>query len=139
MKITLYGGPAHGQPAWIDDDGGCGRLEVLVKPPVPTPMSFRLDDPPDYRALNRETTSYYVKQYVIQAETEAGALVYREKWVGVWEHGGLMDREQYELEREMRDIPWKWVRKPNFLTEFDQWFEYTLAEIGWQPPLVRYF
>jgi hypothetical protein len=75
---------------------------------------------------------------MIQGKTEEGAKVFKEQIVGVFEGDELLSREYWELERDMSELPWQWARKPNFLTEFDQWFEYTLDEIGWKRPKVKW-
>jgi hypothetical protein len=89
-------------------------------------------DPRSYReALDFdttfETTTYYRKRYRMNGWTPAGIRLVREMDILLLEgQDNLLPRELYDLERELRALPWGWPAKPSFLKKFDQWFEWTL-------------
>ncbi|MHC4121280.1 MAG: hypothetical protein ACYSWO_27715 [Planctomycetota bacterium] len=133
--VKLYGGPRHQHEMCVDDL--CHRIECPMPHTMPLPRIRPLWEEPHFERT-WQTCTYYLRPYMIQGKTEEGAKVFKEQIVGVFEGDELLSREYWELERDMSELPWQWARKPNFLTEFDQWFEYTLDEIGWKRPKVKW-
>lgn len=131
--IKLFGGPAHGRIMTVPDYKHRVMAEVQNNPPT---LCSSLDTIINYVPVS--TCTYYVREYSEVGFTEAGARVRRSLWIGQYEDADLFPHERYELIDALSQQPWKWAAKPNFLTQFDQWFEYTLAEIGWKQPKVGY-
>jgi hypothetical protein len=136
--VKCYGGPYHGREATVTD--GKGRFEAFFRigppPVIRTCEDFfmayapRLDKPDVY--------TYFISEYRQVGFTAAGSEVRRKMCIALLDGCDLTSREFCDIERDMEKVPWKWLKKPSFLTQFDQWFEYTLNEIGWEQPTVRY-
>lgn len=129
--IKLFGGPAHGRIETVPY--AMRRVKIAVHDGPPYSLAPVINDvncgPPS-------TCKYYVREYSESGITEAGANVHRSMWIGLYEGADLFLRERYELMDTLSRLPWQWRDKPNFLTQFDQWFEYMLAEVGWKTPNV---
>lgn len=133
IEVTLYGGPRHGQMLKVAD--GVRRLETpyLYDPNPPLYAQHELCMGSPYG-----THTYYIRDFCRRGVTEAGSSVYKTIKVALFEDAALTDRDRFDVLCDLNKVPWEWYRKPNFLTEFDQWFEYTLAEIGWEQPRMRF-
>lgn len=137
MRVKCYGGPCHGREENIPE--GAHRFEVRLRLGPPPFMHSIEDFLAAYAPqLDCDTCTYFVYPYYQRGITEARSIVERQMEVAVLDGCDLTTREWYEIERDIERSPWKWPNKPNFLTQFDQWFEYTLNEIGWEKPTVRY-
>jgi hypothetical protein len=86
-----------------------------------------------------ETLSYYLQEWNQEAITVAGALVRRTLLIALLEGTELLYRERAELDWDMETKMWKWPKKPNFLTHFNQWWEYQLNEERWEQPKIRHY
>ena len=69
--------------------------------------------------------------------TQAGSHVHKVIEAALWEEEKLTYREETELYRATHAMPWEWDSKPNFLTQFDQWFEYEWCAAADTQPIVR--
>jgi len=127
MKIKFYGGPMHGKTEYVTDDVfRRGRLEV----PMPK-LGHRLYlqeafdplAPLSLQGPTYDTISYYFRMYAMDEITPALAHVRKYMWVAVFEQSELLSRELWDLERDMRHVPWEWVQLPSFLYEFEAWWE----------------
>jgi len=137
--VKLYGGPAHGREHVMCDD--CRRIDVLPPRRTRTLAYCQLSEEQMRTIMleecRREVTTYYVTHYSVRGFTQAGARVHQTLPVALWEDEKLTQREEYDLERATYRLPWEWDRKPNFLTQFDQWFEYEWCAATGTQPIVR--
>jgi hypothetical protein len=138
IEVKCYGGPLHNE--YIKLDNGCRRFET-VKPRLtnraymnPASVDLLLAIPP----MTHERMTYYLHTWRQPGITEAGFRVYREMQIALLEGTDLLPREKADLDFDLRGSMWIWPRKPNFLKEFDQWFEHALFEVTGKPPRVYY-
>jgi hypothetical protein len=133
--IKLFGGPRHGHTERVQRDQH--RLQVAARCDARVPV-WRPEEPVNPEATYTVLT-YYVREYWMTNTTEEGARVQRRQFVGLFEGAPLFREEERDLEVHMATLPWQWINgKPNFLKQFDQWFEYTLCEVTGRQPKVRY-
>lgn len=128
MNIKFYGGPLHGKAQHITDDAlRAGRLEVampkLVRPPLYLRESFDSLAPLSMRGPTYDTITYYFRMYTMGEVTPTLAHVRRDKWAAVFEQAELTHREMWDLERDMRNVPWEWMQEPSIVYDFEQWWE----------------
>jgi hypothetical protein len=51
----------------------------------------------------------------------------------MWERGELTVIDKYEVESDIRRVEWILEKEPSILYDFDQWWEWQLHLIGWEP------
>jgi len=135
MEVRLYGGPAHGHIQLLRDD--CHRFEVL-EPRIHTRVQLWSHERPSVcPGSGWQTTSYHLQKFAQRGETRAGADVCRELFVGLWECSEILNKDMCLIERDLSQLPWEWWREPNFLLEFDQWFEYSWCQATNTQPEVK--
>jgi len=136
-RVKCYGGPMHGEYITLDD--GCYRFECK------TPQLVRRRMLADLRTVDlmlaippttHDRMTYYLHRWQQVGRTEAGAEVFREMYVGLLEGTDILPREKSELDYDLSGQLWQWPCKPNFLKQFDQWFEYTYCEVTGKQPQV---
>jgi hypothetical protein len=49
-------------------------------------------------------------------------------FIAVLENAEIFEHEQWEMEKDMRDLPWVWVHEPSILYNFEQWWEKQLHD-----------
>ncbi len=131
VKIKFYGGCLHGQEQWIQD--GQHRIEAYDRRFVRDRMSIyapeRFDMPV---ATIMDRCSYQIQRY-----HEHRGNCYREMMIGLLEGTSLLHGEEYELERDMDRIPWKFRTIPSFLYEFDRWYNVRMYLITGRKEFLR--
>ena len=141
MSIKCYGGPMHGER--VNLDAGCRRFECPVPRLTHRQMSSLYDLAPDLLLgippLTHQRVSYFVQPWQQEGITLAGARMRRRMNIGLLDGCEITHREQDDLSFDLDGLPWEWIRKPNFLKEFDQWFEYTYCEVTGKQPVVRHW
>jgi hypothetical protein len=139
-KVKCYGGPLHGTVKNLDK--GVRRFEVAVRfspDPYLANIYTQAAMAAEYLAPKpMETLSYFLQAWHQDAITVAGARVRRHLFVALLEGTEVLDRERRDLEWDMQTKMWEWLDKPNFLTQFDQWWEYQLNEVARRQPKIRH-
>ena len=134
MRIRCYGGELHGQD--INWDGRNNFIRAPRRRFIhEDPWKFNPGTPIVYDPLEIET-------YQIDQWRERCGTGYREMRVALLEGRPLHRHEEHQIQRDIRDEPWKPIREPSILREFDSWFawcaykhtkdySYVREEIGW--------
>ena len=132
--VKCYGGPSHRQIIAIED----GRYRVEFAARRSLSCSLPWGDEPISVMQDHQRLVYYLRTYRERAITLKGAIVYKDVEVLLYEDSDLTRHEQWDMEHELRELPWKWVCEPSFLHEFDQWFEWRCHENGWEKVKIRW-
>jgi len=125
MRVKLYGGPAHKQIKTLNE----WQTRIFFRQPQRFNHHDAYHPPIDFQP--NADCSYYLHLHAEQTYTDAGALVFRELFIGTWEDGGLHMHEEAEVQRDLCQQPWQWRNNPSFLHNFDQWWERETYLLGY--------
>ncbi len=131
MKIRCYGGPAHGM--MIDQSVG-NRFDYHSRD-FYRQRPFDLYDPADTFAqpdLEYDRVTYYVNWY-----HERRGNMGRRMPIALLEGTKLTHNEDWDLVQEMGYLPWEPVRVPDFMKEFDRWWNVTLYKLIRDSGLIK--
>lgn len=130
-EVMLFGGPGHRDVVYWEPS--CLRLEMLMpRPPTRPYVPMGGEEMPWTRLNKPQRTTYYRQTWREGAWTRAGATVIRSIVVGVWEDGGLTQRDKLEMDLLLMNQEWEWVTEPSYRYNFHAWYEKVLHDIGWQ-------
>lgn len=122
--VKFYGGVAHGQVRTIRDNER--RVEVCsYGHHSRDDFRYALHAPPDMNIRNRiDRDSYEIHRYY-----EECGNCRRYLDIAQLEGTKLLDREKYELDRDMDQVPWQPITIPSFLYEFERWYNVKMYQI----------
>lgn len=121
LDIKLYGGPAHGLVHTVEcnqyQKSKTHRIDALNEV-LRRPVVLRHTDADLWQPQPYTLASYYLQpfaQQFINPQRE------RSLWIGLCENCELLNREYYELEQDIRRIPWIFP-EVSILNDFHEWF-----------------
>lgn len=117
--VKFYGGPLHRQENYVEE--GCLRVDAMDRRFESRRLDFYMDlsRPPVYEPISKAS-------YEINWWQERRGIMGRRMRVAIIEgKGNLLDREEYEIERDIRGVPWQPVKQPSILHNFETWFNVT--------------